>query len=57
MSSLSAQFRNPFIVCAVHPTGADSDRCLGFQLPTERPLDFQLLAESEELRTPEGTNY
>ncbi|MEW5861920.1 MAG: hypothetical protein AB1861_31835 [Cyanobacteriota bacterium] len=27
--------RNPFIICAMHPTGSDSDRCLDFRLPTE----------------------
>ncbi|MBD1925143.1 hypothetical protein H6F74_02425 [Trichocoleus sp. FACHB-90] len=27
--------RNPSIVCAVHPTRPDSDRCLDFRPPAE----------------------
>lgn len=38
---------NPFVVCAVHPTGPDSDRC----------LDFRPAAETEELWEPEGARY
>ena len=38
--------RNPYLVCAVHPTGSDTDTCPDFQ---ENPN-----AEPEELSEPEG---
>jgi hypothetical protein len=39
--------RNPLIVCTIHPTEADSDRCLDFQPP----------AEPEELWAAEGLRF
>ncbi|MBD1889484.1 hypothetical protein [Coleofasciculus sp. FACHB-SPT9] len=39
--------RIPSIVCAVHPTGPDSDRC----------LDFRPAAEPPELWAPPGTRF
>ncbi|MBD1835402.1 hypothetical protein H6F61_22630 [Cyanobacteria bacterium FACHB-472] len=38
---------NPFIVCAVHPAGPNSDCC----------LDFRPTAESGELWEPKGAKY
>ena len=45
--SLSA--RNPYLVCAVHPDGVDSDRCLDF-----RPNPN---AQMEEQWTSEGSSW
>jgi len=41
--------RNPYLVCAVHPTGSDTDTCPDFQ---ENPN-----AASEELWELEGVSY
>jgi hypothetical protein len=41
--------RNPYLVCAVHPTGSDTDTCPDFQ---ENPN-----AEPDELWEPEGASY
>jgi len=41
--------RNPHLVCAVHPTGSDTDTCPDFR---ENPN-----AEPEELWEPEGASY
>ncbi len=40
---------SPYVVCAVHPTGVDGDRCLDFRKDTG--------AESEELWVREGESY
>ncbi|HEY9890712.1 MAG TPA: hypothetical protein V6D37_02660 [Candidatus Sericytochromatia bacterium] len=41
--------RNPHLVCAVHPTGSDTDTCPDFQ---ENPN-----AEPDEFWEPEGASY
>ena len=41
--------RNPYLVCAVNPTGSDTDTCPDFQ---ENPN-----AEPDELWEPEGASY
>lgn len=40
---------NPYLVCAVHPTGLETDSCIDFR---EDPN-----AEIEELWEPEGASY
>ncbi len=41
--------RNPYLVCAVHLTGSDTETCPGFR---ENPN-----AEPDELWEPEGASY
>ncbi|MEG4213640.1 hypothetical protein [Microcoleus sp. S13_B4] len=41
--------RNPYLICAVHPTGPNADTCLDFR---ENPD-----AEPDELWEPEGASY
>ncbi|MEG4585489.1 hypothetical protein QUA54_09770 [Microcoleus sp. MOSTC5] len=41
--------RNPYLICAVHPAGPDTNTCIDFR---ENPD-----AEPEELWEPEGVSY
>ena len=41
--------RNPHLICAVHPTGPNTNTCIDFR---ENPN-----AEAEELWEPEGATY
>ncbi|MEG4521085.1 MULTISPECIES: hypothetical protein [unclassified Microcoleus] len=41
--------RNPHLVCAVHPTGPDTDTCIDFRADPN--------TASEELWEPEGASY
>ena len=41
--------RNPHLVCAVHPNGVDSDRCLDFRLDSD--------VKAKEQWNPEGYSW
>jgi len=41
--------RNPHLICAVHPTGPNTNTCIDFQENSD--------AEPEELWEPEGASY